>query len=92
MYTRRHLLGHHYVQGVIHAIILEHIHGILYRLSIISSAHIMVTYIHGVALFSFFPLLPLCYLFSLPLVLPLTYLAPSSCGRSVLPLIRFLVD
>ncbi len=54
MHIRRHLLGYHYVQSVIHAIILEHIRDV-----IIYSAHIMVTYIHGVALSSFFPLLPL---------------------------------
>ncbi len=49
------------------------------------------TYIHGVALFLFLlpcPLHPL----SSPLALPLTYLAPSSCDRTVLPLIRLLVD
>jgi hypothetical protein len=53
-------------------------------LSIILNAHIMVTYIHGVALslLSPQPFCPRCYPFSLPFVLPFTYLAPSSCDRN----------
>jgi hypothetical protein len=62
------------------------------RFSIIYNTHVRVTYIHGVTLSFLIPLASFAIPFLPSLVLPLTYLAPSSCDRTVLPLIRLLVD
>ncbi len=67
MYIRRHLLGYHYVQGVIYAITLEYVHDTTSLTLNHYSAHIMVTYIQGVGLSSFFSL------FAIPFPLPLHF-------------------
>ncbi len=62
------------------------------QFSIIYKTQVRVTYIHGVTLSFLIPLASFAIPFLSPFVLPLTYLAPSSCDRTVLPLIRLLVD
>jgi hypothetical protein len=71
MYMRRHLLGYHYVQGVIYAIILEHIHDITSLiLSHLQCTHYGYIYTRRGSFFLFPSFAPLLSLFPSPCTSP----------------------
>ncbi len=70
-------LGYCCVQIVVHAIVTEYVHDMTSLFSIIL-AHTLCLHIYMAWLFLLFPSFAP---FAAPFVLPLTYLAPSSCDE-----------